>query len=155
MRLIVTIVLGALMLASCKKVADDILDLFPEMSASVDGNEWNSITRKTSLKDGKFIISGVSTSGETIVLTTFGTATGEYDLSITSIEMAAVYNDTDIDDIDNPTNAYFGLTGTVNLTEVNNSAKTVSGTFSFTAAKLDDIVEVTNGKFEDLKFTED
>jgi hypothetical protein len=147
------ILIAALLFVSCE---EDILELFPEMSAEIDGVEWNSIARVNKMNDNNIVISGVSLGGETILLTINGTTEGTYDIVDAPPGLVAAYNESELADINNPdlSNAYLGVIGTVTLSEVNTSKKTLSGTFRFTATRVSDTKDITAGVFEDIKYTE-
>jgi hypothetical protein len=89
---------------------EDILELFPEMSAEIDGVEWNSIARVNKMNDNNIVISGVSLGGETILLTINGTTEGTYDIVDAPPGLVAAYNESELADINNPdlSNAYLG-----------------------------------------------
>ncbi len=134
--------------ASCS--SDTVDDLLPEMSASIDGVEWETITRVTVQKDDTFIITGTSTSGETLVITTYGSAEGTYTLSITSIECAALYKETASTSTED---ASVAVSGSVTLSEVNTSSKTITGTFEFSILNNGTTMSITDGIFDGIKYT--
>lgn len=148
MKIIGILLTSMLIFSACNK--DDILELLPEMSATIDGSEWKSITRITFQEDGKFNITGTSAPGETMNITVFGTTAGTYELSVLSPKCAAVYKEsveTVLDD------AYLAFSGSVDLSEVNSSNKTITGTFNFSVVSLTDTISITNGKFSGIKYT--
>ena len=67
MRTIGIILTTMLLFSACNK--DDVLDLLPEMSATIDGEKWTSVTRVTVEQEEKFVITGTSASGEVLIIT--------------------------------------------------------------------------------------
>jgi hypothetical protein len=136
---------------SCSK--DDDTNLSNKMSATIDNAEWNTITRVTVLNDEKFIITGTSLDGKSLSITTLGTQTGIYELSISSIKCAAIYKESVSTSTED---AYAAITGEVELTEVNTGSKEISGTFSFVLTRnlTQEPVNITKGVFNNLKYTE-
>jgi hypothetical protein len=122
------------------------------MSALIGDDEWNSATRVTILEEGKFFITGVSLESKSLSITISGTTEGKYELNLTAAQVAAVYKESANVTIED---AYYSLTGEVDLTDVNNSKKTISGTFNFVMARnLTTTINITEGKFSNLTYTE-
>ncbi|MEA3444602.1 MAG: DUF6252 family protein [Bacteroidota bacterium] len=150
--LTITALLTIFSFSSCDK---EDLKIFATMTAKIDGQAWTSSLRTTELLSEKFVITASSLGGELIVITTFGIAEGTYTLSLipTVTEMSAVYKaSTDATTED----TYAALEGEIVLTEVDTNEKTISGTFKFSALNLlTETIEITEGKFDDLKYTGD
>jgi PBP1b-binding outer membrane lipoprotein LpoB len=151
MRIFGIILTAALILSSCEQAEDVFEDLLPEMYATIDGEKWTSLARTTTMQDGAINIIGVSLSKETIVLRINGNTTGTYSVPI---EVVAAYNETEITDPYSLDNAFVGLTGSVTITEVNTTKKTISGTFNFNATRITDSKNVTEGKFVNIKYND-
>ena len=150
MKKIFNILLLAVVIFSCSK--DDGSIFKASMSAVIDDEEWNAITRVTILEEGKFIITGTSLNGKILAITIGGTTEGIYELSLTSAMAGAVYKESATT---STADAYVSATGEVNLTDVNNSKKRISGTFSFIAIRnLTNTINITDGEFKDLLYTE-
>ncbi len=151
MKKIFFLLLLAVVIFSCSK--DDDGNIFKaSMSALIDDEEWNSVTRLTILEEGKFIITGTSLNGKILTVTIGGTTEGIYELSLSSAMAGAVYKESASMSIED---AYVSATGEVNLTDVNNSKKRISGTFSFIAIRnLTNTINITEGEFKDLLYTE-
>ena len=125
--------------------------VWPTMSALIDDEEWNTATPVSFLEEGKFIINGTSLNGKSLSITILGTDEGKYQLNLTSAKVAAVYKESI-----NMTaeDAYVSVTGEVDLTTVNNSKKSISGTFSFIVVRnLTNTINITEGKFSNVIFT--
>jgi hypothetical protein len=122
------------------------------MTALIDDDEWSAATRLTILEEGKFIITGTSLEGKSLSITIFGTAEGKYELNLTATKVAAVYKES----INMTTeDAYVSVTGEVDLTDVNNSKKSISGTFNFIMVRnLTNTINITEGEFKNLTYAE-
>jgi hypothetical protein len=151
MKKIFFLFVAAIAISSCSK--DDDGNIFKaSMSALIDDEEWNSVTRLTILEEGKFIITGTSLNGKILTVTIGGTTEGIYELSLSSAMAGAVYKESASM---STADAYVSATGEVNLTDVNNSKKRISGTFSFIAIRnLTNTINITEGEFKDLLYTE-
>lgn len=142
-----------LLTTGCKK-DDDGNPIIASMSAKVDGNQWQTapLQRAAVFSDDKLTITGKSLTGEIIILYLSGTTTGKYILGpMEENKSYASYKPEATIDV----NAYISVTGEVEITEINESNKVVSGTFSFNALKPTDLstVNITEGKFEDVSYT--
>lgn len=123
------------------------------MNANINGDEWKTISRVTVLENGKFVITGSSLSGETLVITIFGDSPGDYELSVTSAKCGAIYKksvNTSTED------AYISTSGFVQLSEVDKTNNKISGSFSFSMRKdlTGDVIEIDHGVFNNLLYTE-
>lgn len=144
----------ALLVASCSlDDAEEFVDnLIPDMSANIDGNLWEADVPVAQLKDGKFIITGAALNGETVVITVNGSDEGSYELSLTSAQCAAVYKETANTSTED---AYPSVSGTVVISEVNSTGKSISGTFTFVVTRgLNDTKQISDGVFEDIRYSE-
>ncbi len=139
-----------LIIFSCSKDESGNI-ILPSMSAHIDGEEWTTITRVTVLEEGKFIITGTSTAGKSIVITVFGTSEGLYELNLTSANVGAVYKES----VSTTTeDAYISATGEVNVTNIDTSKKKISGSFNFIVVRnLTNTINITGGVFTDLFYT--
>jgi hypothetical protein len=120
------------------------------MVATVNGQAWSSpvlpiaggIGTKAFLKEGTLTVTGVSTD-----LTAIGVTLVQPRVGTDSI--AGTYATSD-------KKAYAGV-GTANITKYDVTNRKISGTFSFTAYRVDSLnlqetVAVTNGSFLDVKW---
>lgn len=133
---------------SCDKI-EEALNF--GMSANIDSEKWVSVTRLTVLNNNKFTITGTSANGKILVITIDGNTTGTYTLNplISKTQCGCTYKES-ISAAS--TDWYLGSLGTVNLTEVNTTNKTISGTFEFTLVNLSSIKSVTGGEFKNLSY---
>lgn len=136
---------------SCSK--DDGLGLKSSMSATIDNDEWKAITSIAVLNDGKFIITGTDLTGKSLSITIMGTSEGEYVLPATSLQIAAVYKESLTTSTED---AFIASSGTVELTEVNTTAKEISGTFSLVVRRdlTESTITIEEGTFSNVKYTE-
>jgi len=152
---IASLCLSAMLVTGCSKDSTSVLST--KMSATVDGVAWSATVPLAVKSSYGFVITGTQASlagsTSTLVITLKGTTTGTYTLIATTNNCVATYTPSILAASD----SYASLTsGTVNLTEINTTDKTITGTFSFpscsnTALKS---VAITNGKFTDLKYTD-
>ena len=150
MKRVIFIIVTVLFFIGCTKDEEGNI-VWPSMSAVIDNEEWNTVTRVTVLEEGKFIITGTSVTGKSLSITIFGTTEGKYELNLTSANVAAVYKES----VNMTTeDAYVSVTGEVDLTDVDTSKKKISGTFSFILVRnLTNTINVTEGKFTSLTYT--
>jgi hypothetical protein len=147
---IASLCLGMLIVVGCKK---DSSSPSVKMSAKIDNVAWNSTLRVTVKNDKGFVITGTQVSpsfvSSSLVIQIFGYSTGTYNVLALSNNCAADYSpNTSI------SNSFLSVSGTVNLTEVNTSNKTISGTFSFICTNLSQTFTITDGSFNGLIYTE-
>jgi hypothetical protein len=124
------------------------------MSATIDGRSWSSTAAGATIQDGRIGITGqVVAGGESITLTLAGTAKGTYSLDAGTSHAGAYQKSSG-------SQAYLsqygtGSGGTVTITEIDETNKTISGTFSMTGenAMTNEKVVITNGKFNKVKYT--
>ena len=131
---------------------EEDLKLFASMSCEIDGQEWDSAVRATTLQTGKFVITGTSLDGKVVVITILGSEEGTYSLALNppAAECGAVYKaSASISDED----AYVSSTGEVVLTKVDTDEQEISGTFEFSVTRLTETFEITDGEFEDISYT--
>jgi uncharacterized protein DUF6252 len=141
---------------------DETNDLIPvgSMEATVDGSAWKALTRVTIHESGYFNITGTSAAGDIVNILIMGDTEGSYslDLSVSGVEaqVGGVYKPAAaMSDSDN----YVVTKATVVLTDVNSRDKKISGTFELEVTKTEgttiiETLEITNGEFENLKYTE-
>lgn len=147
----ITLGLALLMTAGCKK---DSNILISKMTASINGDSWASTGQVTVKNDKGFVITGTqinnSLETSTLVLKINGFTTGTYNVISTTNSCLATYTPK----VTDATDSYISVTGTITLTEVNTSDKTISGTFEFYCTNLSiQIAQITNGRFTGLKYT--
>ncbi len=153
MKTIIGLILASVVLLSaCDN--DEVKELLPSMTASVDGSKWESLTRVSFEKSGRFTVTGTSFSGKTISFTTSGNTEGTYELKLDSLttKCTALYKET----IEATTEGtYLAISGSVTISEINMDKSTISGSFEFSFPKpksKNETIKVTNGKFSRLKF---
>jgi len=156
--ILTTIILVNLSFFSCEE-AKDALPI-GKMEASIDGVAWEAITRVAILESGFYSLTGTSTNGDIISIVIYGTTTGTYELDVSmsdvDAKVAGFYKPAAAaSESDN----YIITKATVILSEVNTGDKKISGTFELEVSKLEgttslDTKEITNGSFEDVKYTE-
>lgn len=134
--------------SSCKK--DDV-KLLATLTAKIDGTDWTSTLRVTTLGSETFNITGTSIGGEILILTIFGSDEGTYNLSLTppASQCAAVYKASVATSYED---AFVSSNGEVVLTKVDKANQKISGTFKFTVTRLTETKVITEGKFEDLSY---
>jgi len=143
--------IATLLFAACSK-DDGLSDLFPGMSAKIDGEQWSTITRVTVLENNKFVITGTSATGKSLAITINGQTEGTYAVNLLSINKA-VYKET----VNTSTeDAFIAVSGEIVLTEVNTSDKKISGTFNFSVVRANPAttISITEGVFTNLKYTD-
>jgi hypothetical protein len=150
MKKAIFIILVVLLFIGCTKDEEGNI-IWSTMSALIDNEEWNAAKPLGVLEEGKFIINGTALNGKSISITIFGTTEGKYELNLNATQVAAVYKES----INITTeDAYISVTGEVDLTDVNNSKKSVSGTFSFIVVRnLTNTVNITEGEFANVIYT--
>lgn len=120
--------------------------------AQVDGSDFESDSfTSASLQSGVLNISGTNSGGDSIsfLINNFDAA-GTFDLSGSTLEGTAIYLPSGETTFYSSVNQ--GGEGTIIISEYNENAGTISGTFNFIAVRASDsdTVEVTNGSFSDL-----
>ena len=151
--------LGVLMFVSCSKDSNTPTLLSASSSATIDGVAWSNpllvppfaVKTSTGFTITMSSLSGIITS--TLIVELFGSVTGTYDATIVSTgnKCTAVYTP----NISTPTDTYASTIGKVNVTEINTTNKTISGTFSFTCTNTSLAIKtISNGKFTNAKYTE-
>lgn len=138
-----------------------------EFHASVDGEAFKSSeTLGASMVDGTFNITATEdSSGESISITVSNASEGTFDiggLDAVALQNGAVYMEA------GSSNAFLagmeGGSGEIQITEIDEENKTVTGTFSFTAVRSSfdsngditlETVEVTGGAFTDIPYIAD
>ncbi|GAB4283499.1 MAG: hypothetical protein Kow0068_08360 [Marinilabiliales bacterium] len=139
-------------LLSCKKDSNPA-----SMEATIDGTKWTAITRvsKHFVSTGMYTITGTSASGEVLVITIKGEEEGSYNSSTSIDSLNAQVGAVFQPDASSPTeDNFFSTSGTVTITELDKNEQTISGTFSFTMSKMSETKSITNGKFENLNYSE-
>jgi hypothetical protein len=152
-------------LFSCKKDDDENV-LTASMSATIndgtfadDGvtfnttasNAWTSLTRVTVMTNNVITIAGTSLLGDAVDVTIYGTTEGTYNLGIANqaiqcgCALLTTYNNARV--------TFASTSGTVVLTKVDTNEKVISGTFSFVLYSGGVFKTITNGNFENLKYT--
>ena len=144
---------GLLVLGSCSPDPDPISGI---MNCDIDGDYWESTSAAAVIGNGMINVTGqITSTGETITLTLQGTSATTYNLVVSGQHAAAYVPETGSSS--SYTSNYSGGSGAVTVTEINTSAHTVTGVFNFTGVKALDgsVVEITNGYFTDIPYTEE
>ncbi len=152
MKTIGAFIIAMVLITSCsEETKDEIKDLLPSMSATIDGEKWVTSVRATVEKDGFFIITGTALTGETLIVTIKGTSTGLYELKAPlKTQCMIVYKE----DVNTELEGALGFEGSVNLTDVNTTSKNISGTFEFKILKDGNTtMNVTDGVFSKVNYT--
>jgi hypothetical protein len=144
---------------SCtKENAEEIAPLISSssMTAKVASTDWSAITRVTKHYSNldMFVITGTSTDGEILAITVKGDQVGTYS-STTSMDslnaqVGAVWKPSTSEN-------YVSKSGTVKISEINTNDLKISGTYSFevvNSTNINDIISITEGQFENLKYSE-
>jgi hypothetical protein len=137
---------------SCKKDSEG--NIIIGMGAKVDGDSWSALVPLAALYNNTFTITGTSLTGKTIVVTIDGNSEGTYKLSVIppAADCGCTYKKSLTS---SQQDWYLSVSGTVTLTNVDVTAKKISGTFEFTVANSSlETVTITNGVFNDLAYTE-
>lgn len=151
---LVSLGIAMILFTGCKKDDDDNVVL-TKMTANIDGKAWTSTTRVTVKNNTGFVITAqqISTTLVTssLVININGSTPGKYEVGLSGNSCLATY----MPNVSTASDSYISATGSVELTEVNTSDKTISGTFSFKCAKLSLLtVDITNGTFTKMKYTD-
>lgn len=158
---ILAIITSIISLSSCKKDKDEIVTN-ASMTATVDQTSWVTVTRLTKhfTSPASFVITGTTLSGEVLVITVKGDVVGHY-ISAASIDSAnAQVGCVWQPDASSPSNDNFlSKNGTVDITDIDNVEKKITGTFSFDLIKTDSLgyqtaKTITDGKFTSLSYSE-
>ncbi len=138
-------------LNSCKKDSNGNV-VIPSMSAKINLADWSSLVRTATITGNTLSVNGSSLGGEIIQLTvtpdnnaTLATNVS-YTISVTSFYKKSI--NASLED------AYFALSGTVKLTQLDLTNKLISGTFNFSASSTNfGLAAITNGEFTNISFT--
>jgi hypothetical protein len=151
--------IASLSFTSCKKDSTD--DNTPTtqtaanggMIAKIDGKAWTANLTGASQQNGMTNISGQSTDGQTLTITLSDTKAGTYALNGSTMH-AAAYTKTQ-GSSGYSSNGASGAGGTVVISEVDATNKTISGTFSFTLIEPSSgsKVVVSEGSFNKVTYT--
>lgn len=141
--------------SSCKKDSNGspvIPGITNSMSAKINGIDWSSIVRSASINGNMLSVSSTSITGESIQVTitpdnsNANLATNvSYTLSLTTFYKKTVTASTD--------DAYFAVSGTAKLSQLDLTNKLISGTFSFNATSINlGNASITAGEFTNISF---
>jgi len=124
------------------------------VTAQVDGSDFESLEAVTfaTIQSGVLNISGRNSDGDTIsfLINNFDAA-GTFDLSGSTLEGTGIYLPSGDTTFYSSVNA--GGEGSITISEYDESAGTISGTFNFIAVRASDsdTIEITDGSFSDLE----
>ncbi len=152
------IVLSVVFLNSCRKDQ-------PYLTCKINGKEFTSLFRVSyrgnlPVVGESFLITAtdgaVVTEGQYLTMLIRGVQEKDYNLDVELTngvyQAAAVYKPKGKNDTTS-TYKYYGVSGHITLTKVDEKHKKISGTFEFTLKnKLGDVVKITEGKFENLSY---
>lgn len=149
----------SLSFVSCEKdtIEETVAAITPaSMSATVNDTVFTTITRVTvfSSTANAFLITGTSLDGKVLSVTIRASEVGTYTTSIEledpSSKVGAAWRAHSENFVSN--------SGTVELTKVDKTKKKISGTFTFTminpTSGLTEVFSITEGKFDQLSYTE-
>jgi len=162
--ILVLIFAASAIFTSCKK--DEIIEILPSMSATVDGAAWEATPSVVSGKkySGYFSFLGYNLNGNKvlIVVKMDGTdvTSGTYTMSLSPFNEDGTLDLPELttygaylgnkDDVEDAATNYYSTSGSLIINSVNE--KRINGTFSFSATnKSFEVIEITNGKFSNVK----
>jgi len=124
------------------------------VTAQVDGSDFESLEAVTfaTIQSGVLNISGRNSDGDTIsfLINNFDAA-GTFDLSGSTLEGTGIYLPSGDSIFYSSVNE--GGSGSITISEYDEDAETISGTFNYTAIRASDsdTIEITDGSFSDLE----
>ena len=142
------------MSASCKKDGDGspvIINPNAVFSCKIDGIQWTAFTRVTSNTAGGFTINGSALQGDALDITIAGETTGTYTLGTLQYNFTASYSPV----ASNTDSLYTAINGTVEVTEIDQTNRRISGTFFFNAINVKNNAlnkSITDGVFTSLAY---
>ncbi|RYY58679.1 MAG: hypothetical protein EOO05_15625 [Chitinophagaceae bacterium] len=153
----------ALLFSSCQQEPDEELDPQPpaatgNLKATVGGVAWAADRAEVSYRvAGLISISGLSINGRLLTMTLVDSGVHRYTLNATVVNGAAWVDSTLADRnafTSNQSDDVSIAGGEVNITSINESRKTMSGTFTYNLYRMldDKQLAVTNGSFTDLPY---
>lgn len=159
--ILTSLLVSTVFLNSCNK------DELPSMSSKINSTTKNFIFRATTKGDiegiGGFAIVGTTGTdlddGEYLALLIRGIDVRTYDLTVTlsnnaKFECEAIYRPEVAEG--ETSKVYVAKSGTITITKIDEDKKKVSGTFTLTLQNkliAEDVVTITDGKFENLLYT--
>ena len=125
--------------------------MMSSMTAKVDGVDWSADNAGALIQVDRIGISGLAADGSIIILSLEDMGEGNYDLTQESLSAGAYNADSNGSENTFVSNASEEI-GFVNITELNWQDSTISGIFSFVAARALPAgeVKIEEGKFENL-----
>ena len=159
----VTLLSLALVFVSCQQEPDEELDPQPpagtgNLKATVGGVSWAADRAEVAYRiAGQISISGLSSAGRLLTMTLTDSGVHRYTLNSTTLNAAAWVDSTLADRNAFTSNQSDDLSiagGEVNITSINESAKTISGTFTYNLYRMldDKKLTVTSGSFTNLPY---
>ena len=149
--IIAILLVGVVFSISCKKDSKitDLVNFSASMKCKVDGTQWSSLTRVTTLGNPTTVN---GTNGNSVLnVTILGNTTGTYTLNTNAgtFQFSATYtNDSGTTD-----SLYTAYNGTATISSIDATNKRISGTFSFQAKNTAmNQKTVTEGTFKDLEY---
>jgi hypothetical protein len=151
------LLLATLGFASCQKEIPNANALTGNFRAKINGTQWiATASASATINSGIITLTGVG-NRKSLNIVLLGSAPGTYVLNDTTFNNAAYTDSTNSGGAAFSTNqggtALAG--GQVTITQIDNAAKTITGTFSFKTFRTSDSskADFTEGIFENIKFT--
>lgn len=129
-------------------------DRNPVMRALVNSQNWQSTQPSAILTDNNISIYGTSSGGQTIQLLINGTSKGEYQLGMATGHEAKFYPNMASGTVAFSTASSEQGIGVVDITSINEEARTMSGKFYFTGYRETDNASrrITDGSFSNVDY---
>jgi hypothetical protein len=148
--------LVALGLASCQKEIPNINAPIGNFRARINGTQWiATASTSATMNSGIITLTGVG-NRKSLTIVLLGNAPGTYALNDTSFNNAAYIDSTNSGGGFSTAQGGSAVAGgQVIITRIDNTAKTITGTFSFKTFRSSDSskADFTEGIFENIKFT--
>lgn len=116
-------------------------------TANIDGQSWSAIAPTGAKTGNRLTITGLSLDKQ-IVINIANTATGTYDMSLIEGSINPLVYVPNVNQ--QAAQSYLGASGTIEVTEINDSR--VSGTFSVSATNTGLTPIAITGEFTDVKY---
>lgn len=120
--------------------------------AKVDGTDWKASSPQARIEGGRIAISGTGADGSQIVFSLDGETAKSYELKVGSVSSGVFMLSGDPTSYLSNLDATVG--GNINVASIDETNKTMSGTFSFKAKHTlnGKVVNITDGSFNNLKY---
>lgn len=121
------------------------------LSCKVNGVTWSALTRVSTKQGTSFLINGSSLNADALNLTFFSDQVGSYTLGTMQYQFSASFSPV----ANNTDSVYTAINGTASLTEIDATARKLSGTFEFNAINVKNNTltkSITEGVFSYLSY---